>query len=150
MNPQEHLLAIVEPTTGGDTTIELANASLARGGQATVAVLLTDRVMRDIEDFAAAEDLSWGDASAQAFEQIEMTYAACTAAKILYLRSDAKLFDQLGRLVTSDITTIALPERLVVNFSVQAFARSIGVPVTVVASAAPRPNGPRTLMGAAA
>lgn len=134
MTPQDHILAIVEPTDGGDLTVDLAEATIARGGKATVVVLITDRVLSDIRAFATAEDLAWNDAHAQALEQIEMQYVSRTGAATMFVRSQAKLFDQLRSLVTEDVTAIALPEQLVENFSVQAFANSIGVPVTVTPS----------------
>lgn len=149
MTPQDHILAIVEPTDGGDLTVDLAEATIARGGNATVVVLITDRVLGDIRSFAAAEDLPWNDAHTQALEQIETQYLSRVGATTLFVRANAKLLDQLRSLVTDEITAIALPEQLVTNFSVQAFANSIGVPVTVTPSATDRRPSARLLDAAA-
>ena len=44
MTKPEHLLTIVEPTHGGDTTLDLAHEAVARGGTATVLMVITERV----------------------------------------------------------------------------------------------------------
>lgn len=66
----DHLLAVVEPAGAGDTTLALANDVVARGGQATVLMLITDRVAEDIRSFAAAEDLDYSMAELHAIERL--------------------------------------------------------------------------------
>ncbi len=50
MKLQEHLLAVVDPTEAGDSTLDIASDVVARGGKATVVVLVDQRVRDAIQE----------------------------------------------------------------------------------------------------
>ncbi len=131
MSTSEHLLTIIEPVPGGETTLELARRTIDRGGTASVVILITARVQRDIEAFAAAEDLWRGDAEALALDQFR---ARCRAA----LGDEARIAVSFGapgsnlvRYVTSDTTAIAIPTTLVHERLVERLAAYSGRAVIV-------------------
>lgn len=150
MTPREHLLTIVEPTIGGDATLDLAEDTVARGGTAKVVMIITDRVQRDIRDFAAAEDLAWNDAQSQALDRLRSFYAARTGAISVFVTAAGQLDEQLRGHVTPDTTAIAIQEQLLANFSVQAFTKATGIPVIVAPSKIERLPARKTLASTAA
>lgn len=80
MNNLEHIVAIVQPTGRDDSTIDIARDVVAGGGRATVIMLITDRVRKDIRDFADAENLSIGEAEAIALDRMSADYVASIGA----------------------------------------------------------------------
>lgn len=70
-----HIIAVVEPTPTGDATIDIAREVVDRGGRATVVMVVGKRARKDIQDFATAEELSYGDASVIALDRIGEDYA---------------------------------------------------------------------------
>ncbi len=80
MNNLEHIVAIVQPTGQYDSTIDIARDVVAGGGRATVIMLVTDRVRKDIRDFAAAENLSIGEAEAIALDRLSDDYVTSIGA----------------------------------------------------------------------
>lgn len=127
----EHMLTIVEPAPGGDGTLGLAHETVARGGKASVVMVVTDRVLRDIRAFAESEDLGQGEAEALALDQLR---AHCSDR----IGGSPKLDTYYGTLgsdvvkyVSADTTAIAIPERLVADKLVQRLAVYSGRPVIV-------------------
>ncbi len=131
MSTLEHLLTVVEPTTGGDGALAIADDTVATGGTARVVIVITDQVQRDIRNFADSEDLGWDEAETEALSQFRAFYTDRTGATPLVLNQMGKLDHQLRNQVTPDVTAIALPERLLSHFSVQDFTNSTGIPVIV-------------------
>ena len=80
MNNHEHIVAIIQPTGRDDSTVDIARDVVANGGTATVIMLITDRVRKDIRDFAAAENLSVGEAEAIALDRLSADYVASIGA----------------------------------------------------------------------
>lgn len=111
--PREHLLAVVEPLEGEDATLALARDVIARGGRATVLMMMTDRIRRDIEDYADCESISLGEAEARIVDHlaadVERRSGGATAHAVFGGRRGT--IDVRGYL-TADTTVIAVPERL--------------------------------------
>ena len=74
MNTQEHIVAVVEPTLDGESTLDIAHQVVSRGGRATVVVVVTRKTMRDIQAFAESERLTVPDASEIYFERLAELY----------------------------------------------------------------------------
>ncbi len=131
MSHHEHLLTIVEPIPGGDSTLGLAHDIVARGGSASVVVVITDRVRREFVAHAEADGLGGGEAEARAIQQLRAQYrdriGGSPTLDIYYgaLRSD------VVRYVTPDTTAIAIPECLVADKLVERIAAYSGRPVIV-------------------
>ncbi len=136
MPNREHLLTIVEPTPGGDATLDLARKAVAGGGTASVLMVITERVQRDIQEFADGEDLGWYEAEALALDQLRMR---CTD-RIGAVSNLETYFGSIGsdvvNFITADTTAIAVPSRLVTNRLVEHLAESSGRPVIVTPSRA--------------
>ena len=133
MAKKEHLLTIVEPTDGGDSTLDLAHDVVNRGGDASVVMLITDRVRRNIADFASSENIGFGDAAAIAMEQLNRR----TAERIGGTSSIQTYYEtrnQVGEItewLSPDTTAIAVPERLLSTRSIRKLSNSTGLPVVV-------------------
>lgn len=109
----EHLLAVVEPTDNGNATLDLAHDVVARGGQATVLMLITDRVVDDIRGFAAAEDLDYRVAEAHAIERLTSYCTGRVGANVpIRVARLGSLGADLQGHISDDITAVALPAHL--------------------------------------
>lgn len=131
MSNHEHILTFVEPTTGGDATLELAHETVARGGSASVVMVITDRVRRDIQAYAASEDLGIGEAESIAVDQLRAQCADRVGGSPALATHYGPLGSDLVRYVTSETTSIAIPERLVADKLVQRIVTYTGRPVVV-------------------
>ena len=129
---REHLLAIVEPTIDGDTTLEIARGVVERGGTASVVLMITPRVRRDISAYARGADLGIGDAEQYALDRFTHTChqlvgdGVTTSVAPTSVRGRA-----LRRYVTPDTTAIAIPAGLAKNWSVRRLTSATGLPVVV-------------------
>ncbi|NNF64015.1 MAG: hypothetical protein HKN07_07115 [Acidimicrobiia bacterium] len=136
MNNNEHLLTIVEPTIGGDATIELARRAVARGGTASVLMVITDRVERDIRAFAASEELGYGEAEEQAIIQLRELCLEQIGETVPIRMHFGSLGSDVVKYITGDTTTIAIPARLANNGLVERIVSYSGRPVIVAPSLA--------------
>ncbi len=131
MSHPEHLLTIVEPSPGGDTTLDLARDTVARGGTATVLMVITDRVKRDIRNFAESEGLAIGEAEAIALEQLQ-TQCQDRIGDVPWLVTKyGAIGSDVVQYVTADTTAVAIPARLVTDKLVERIATYSGRPVIV-------------------
>lgn len=74
MNNQEHIVAVVDPSVDGDTTLDLAREVVDRGGRATVMVLASRDTIAGMTAFANAEDLTFPDAKEIYLERLALQY----------------------------------------------------------------------------
>lgn len=128
----EHVLTIVEPTGRGDATLDVAHDVVARGGRASVVMLITDRVDNDIREYADSENLSRSEAEATAIDRLAEYCSERVGGDVPTI---VERFGWLGvdirRHITEDVTSVALPEGLLNARGVNKLARRIGRPVTV-------------------
>ena len=136
MNNNEHLLTIVEPTTGGDATIELARRAVARGGSASVLMVITDRVQRDIRAFAASEELGYGEAEEQAILALRELCIEQIGDTVPITMHFGALGSDIVKYISGDTTGVALPARLANNGMVERIVSYSGRPVIVAPSLA--------------
>lgn len=131
----EHVLAVVEPTTGGSAALDVAHDVVARGGRASVVVLITDRVAADIRDYAAAEELSSHEAEAAAIEQFTAQCRDRIGADVpTIVERHGWLGTDIRRHISSEITTVAVPEGLVGRRGLDKIASRLGRRVVVTPS----------------
>lgn len=137
MSKHEHLLTIVEPTPGGDTTLDLANETVARGGTASVVMVVTDRVVRDIRAYATAEGLGVGEAEAIALDQLRSQCNDRIGGTRCLMTHTGPLGNDVVKYVTASTTAIAIPGRLVTDKLVERLATKTGLPVIVAPNRLP-------------
>lgn len=134
MNTLEHIVAIVQPTGRYDSTVDIARDVVANGGRATVIMLVTDRVRRDIRDFAAAENLSIGEAEAIAIDRLSDDYVTAIGAGhtdvVVSTATDAH--DQ-AQPALATATKIAVGQDALTRHALNRLASSTTVPVIVAA-----------------
>lgn len=132
MNHLEHIVAIVQPTGRSDSTIDVARDVVVNGGRATVVMLITDRVRKDIRDFADAENLSIGEAEAIALDRLREGYVAAIGAGhtdvVVSTVSDAQW--QVQPALTT-ATKIAVGEDALNRHALNRLASGTTVPVIV-------------------
>lgn len=129
MASNDNVLTIVEPTTGGDATLELARDAMGRGGTASVVLLITDRVRRDIRDFAESEDLDLPEAEARALDQLERHYGSRLAGSQRLATYFGGVEGAVRAHVTDGTTLVAVPERLITGRKLRRLSSRTGVPV---------------------
>ena len=115
MKTQEHIVAVVEPTRDGESTLGVAQDVVSNGGRATVVVLVSRKTMDDVRAFADSENLTVPDASEIYFERLAQTYSSMiggsdTSAVITENAfSGRSVFDLASRIRP---TSIAMPQRV--------------------------------------
>jgi hypothetical protein len=127
---KEHTLAVVEPTVDGDDTVTYARETLARGGDATIIVLLGRETMANISAFANAEDLSQADGREIYLQRLSETYMGLAGSRVMFVadgpRADRFVFDEVGR---EHATSVVIPQRLVGHRNWKSAVRKSQVPV---------------------
>lgn len=131
MTKYEHMLTIVEPTPGGDSTLDLAHETVERGGSASVVMVITDRVQRDIRDFAQSENLDRGVAQAQALDQLAELCVGRIGGSPHVATHFGDVAQALRQHVTADTTVIAVPERLAAGRRLRRLASKSGIPMVI-------------------
>lgn len=115
MNTKEHMIAVVEPTHDGESTIDYAREVVDRGGRATVLIVMTRNTTDDILAFAEAEDLRIPDAREIYVERLAQAYSSRfdghQVATIVTDRPDPSrvTFDTADEIAA---TSVAMPQRL--------------------------------------
>ncbi len=129
---REHLLAIVEPTTGGDATLDLAHDVVERGGAVSLVLMVTKRVLQDIAEFADGADLEIGEAEAIALDRLSAAYeqrvGATESTRLAYAASGD---GDLRRYLTPETTAIAIPAHLASRRAVRRLGSATGLPIVV-------------------
>ncbi len=139
MNPQEHVVAVVEPTLDGETTINLARQVLDRGGRATVVVLLTRETLNEIAGFAEAEHMTFPDAREVYRERLAESYSDVFGGETTNtiftenLRANRLVFDIAA---TDGATSVAMPQRLVAKRGWKTSVVRSQIPVLIAPPAA--------------
>ncbi len=133
MTRHEHILTIVEPTTGGDATLDVARETVERGGTASVVMVITDRVRRD---FAESEEIALGEAEALALDQLRELCARRVGGSPTVATHFGDVAAGLRRYLTTETTAIAVPDRLARSRWVRRLADRSGLRVTITPSRA--------------
>ena len=134
MSKNEHLLTIVEPTFGGDATLDFAHETVARGGTASVLMVITDRVQRDIRAFAESEALDQSEAETQALDQLRTRCNDRIGGAPRFDTHFGSIGSEVVKYVTADTTAIAIPARLVTDRLIERIVAYSGKPVIVAPS----------------
>lgn len=131
MTKKEHLLTIIEPIPGGDTTLDLAHETVARGGTVTVVVFLTDRVERDIRHYAETAGISVREAEAITVRRLRTQCQDRIGDVQLDSTRRGSVSSDVVQYITADTTAVAIPASLVSDKLVERIATYSGRPVIV-------------------
>lgn len=115
MNNQEHIVAVVESARDGDTTLDLAQEVVNRGGRATVVVLVGARTGHDIKNFAEAENLTFPDAREIYYDRLAGVYSSRVGGvntSAIVADGDYSSRSVFARAQKAGPTTIAMPHDL--------------------------------------
>ncbi|MGA9595771.1 MAG: hypothetical protein WBV06_06425 [Acidimicrobiia bacterium] len=127
---KEHTLTVVEPTLDGDSAIDLAKETRARGGDTTIVLLLGRETVANVAAFAKAEDLAIADGREIYFQRLTETYENLSGGKVTLVfdgpTANRWVFDQAAR---SHATSVVLPQRLVNRRNWKASVSKSQVPV---------------------
>jgi hypothetical protein len=74
MTNNEHIVAVVDPTADTDSTLDLAQQVVDRGGRATVMVLASRDAIANVAAFAESEELTFPDATEIYLERLALQY----------------------------------------------------------------------------
>ena len=114
MNNQEHIVAVVDPTVEEDSTLDLAQEVVARGGRATVMVLASRATIAGMTAFADAEDLPFPDAREIYLQRLARQYHERFNGNVtptIFTGVDSSTFI-FARAAADAATVIAVPQRL--------------------------------------
>jgi hypothetical protein len=111
---KEHTLAVLEPTLDGDITVNIAKETIARGGDATIIVLLGRETEASIAAFANAEDLTFADGREIYLNRLAAMYTELFGDRVRFVadgrHADRHVFDEAIR---GHATSVIVPQRLV-------------------------------------
>lgn len=127
---KEHTVAVVEPTLDDDVGLEIVKETLARGGDATVVILLGRETEANIAAFADAEDLAIADGREIYLDRLTATYANLFGGPVRVViagrHADRDVFAEAAR---GRATSVVMPQRLVAHRNWKTAVRKSQVPV---------------------
>ena len=139
MNPQEHIVAVVESPREADTTLDIAREVVNRGGRATVVVLVGARTRRHIRDFAASENLTFPDAQEIYIERLSRMCSSRVGGvdtSAVVAEDDYTGRSAFAQAKKARPTTIAMPNNLANRLGWRGSVARSGVPVLIAPRAA--------------
>jgi hypothetical protein len=114
MKNQEHIVAVVDPTVDQDSTLDLAQEVVNRGGRVTVMVLATRDTVAGMTAFAKSEDLTLPDGAEIYLERLAMQYTerfGGEKAETILTNVDASGF-VFATAARNAATVVAMPQKL--------------------------------------
>lgn len=139
MQTREHLIAIVEPTVEGEAPLALATDLVARGGKATVMLVVTDRARVEFRRFADSENLGHGHAERIAVDRLIDSYKSRVGGDdtdTIVADSTTSSKGLLSAATASRATTIAIPQHLATGPQLHEIVSGSPVPVLIAPRAA--------------
>ncbi len=134
MTSQEHIIAVVDPAQDGESTVDLAEQVVDRGGRATVVVLLSRKTVDEVTAFADAENLTYPDAHEIIVERLTESYLARFGGKTqVAFVADNSDTNRLvfSRAARDAATSVAMPQRLAKRRGWKSFVSGSPIPVTI-------------------
>ena len=133
MQTREHLIALVEPTREGEAPLAMATDLVARGGKATVMLVVTDRARDEFRRFADSEHLGHGHAERMAVDRLTASYTSRVGGDTDTIVADSTMSsnDLLGAATASGATSIAIPQHLATRPELHEIVSGSPVPVLI-------------------
>jgi hypothetical protein len=111
---KEHTLAVLEPTLDGDSTLEFAKETVARGGDASIVVLLGRETEANIAAFANAEGLTFADGREIYLERLSAMYTDLFGDRVSFVIEGRHVErDIFAEAIRGNATSVIVPQRLV-------------------------------------
>ena len=114
MKNQEHIVAVVDPTGDDDSTLDLVQDVVDRGGRATVMVLASRDTIAGMTAFAQSENLTLPDGMEIYLERLAAQYSARfggQASPTILTGADGSRF-VFATAARNAATIVAMPQRL--------------------------------------
>ena len=138
MPSRDHLLAVVEPNRAGEASLHVATDHVARGGTATILVLVDDRTRDDIRRFADSEDLHPHDGEAIALERLVDAYTARIGgdgADAVVADSTSSARELLDVAAKANATSVVIPQHVAARRPLRRLAADTNLPVLIAPAA---------------
>ncbi len=138
MPTRDHLLAVVEPNPPGEVSLDVATDHVARGGTATILVLVDDRTRDDIRRFADSEDLHPINGEAVALDRLADAYAARVGgdgADTVIADSTSSARELLDVAAEANATSVVIPQHVAARRSLRRLAADTTLPVLIAPAA---------------
>jgi hypothetical protein len=134
MKNQEHIVAVVDPSVNEDSTLDLAQQVVDRGGRVTVMVLASRDTVAGMTAFASSEDLTLPDGAEIYLERLAMQYTerfrGQEAAATILTGADASGF-VFATAARNGATVLAMPQWLATKRSWRTSVAKSQVPVLI-------------------
>jgi hypothetical protein len=138
MQHSEHLLAVLEPNETGEASLEIATDHVARGGKATLLIVLNQQVREDFRRFADAENRHVYNGEAVALDRLVNTYTSRVGGEdteAIVTDSTNSARDLLHVAAESRATSIVIPQRLAARRGLRRLVTNSTVPVLIAPAA---------------
>jgi len=138
MQSNDHLLAVVEPNKSGEASLDIATDHVARGGTATLLILLDKQTRDDFRQFADAENRHVYNGEAVALDRLVNTLTARvgrehTEATVAYSsQSSRELLDVAAE---SHATSIVIPQQVAARRGLRKLVSETTLPVLIAPAA---------------
>ena len=138
MQSRQHLLAVVEPNEADDASIDMAADLVARGGKATVLMLLNQQARDDFRRFADSEDLLAHVGEAIAVERLANDYTSRIGGddtEVIVAIWTSPVRELLEVAAELRATSIVIPQRLAARRSLRRLVSDTTLPVLIAPAA---------------
>ena len=138
MQLRQHLLAVVEPNEADDASLDMAADLVARGGKATVLMLLNQQARDDFRRFADSEDLLAHVGEAMALERLTNGYTSRIGGEdteVLVAIWTSPVRELLEVAAELRATSIVIPQRLAARRSLRRLVSDTTLPVLIAPAA---------------
>jgi len=135
---RQHLLAVVEPNEADDASIDMAADLVARGGKATVLMLLNQAARDDFRRFADSEDLLAHVGEAIALQRLTNGYASRIGGddtEVIAAIWTSPVRELLEVAAELRATSIVIPQRLAARRSLRRLVSDTTLPVLIAPAA---------------
>lgn len=138
MQLSDHLLAVIEPNETGEASLDIATDHVARGGTATLLILLDKQARDDFRRFADAEDRHVYNGEAVALDRLVNTYTARVGpenTEAIVANSSHSSRDLLHVAAESHATSIVIPQQVAARRSLRKLVSDTTLPVLIAPAA---------------
>jgi hypothetical protein len=134
MQQREHVFAVVEQNQAAEVSLDVITDHVARGGKATVVVLVTQQARDELRWFADTERIG----EARAFDRLAETYTSRVGGRdteAIIADSASSARDLLDIASETCATSIVIPQQLAARRSLRKLVSGAHVPVLVTPAA---------------
>jgi len=138
MQSNDHLLAVVEPNKSGEASLDIATDHVARGGTATLLILLNKQTRDDFRQFADAENRHVYNGEAVALDRLVNTLTARVGrenTEATVADSSQSSRELLDVAAESHATSIVIPQQVAARRGLRKLVSETTLPVLIAPAA---------------